>query len=127
MLKQTIHNIWSNFKSWFDIKKRCGILGSNTLKYQDKVLEVDLAKIGFLFSSCDITNTTGKLTISQEFEDEKTEMFDVICMVSLTKEDGMLKLTKTVRRFTFYRNSKGRLVNITMGPPKFVSEEVDHS
>lgn len=127
MLRQIIHKFWINLKSFFSLKNYLGLSNSATLKYEKNILEIDLAKLGFLLSSCDITNTTGKFTISQDFDDEKTEMFDVVCMVSVTRETGTVKITKTTRRLTFYRNAKGRLVNLTLGPPKVSTDEISYS
>lgn len=127
MPKLIIHDFFSKIKSFFSLKKRLGLTDSKTLKMDNECLEVDVAKLSFLLSSADITNTTGKLTVSSDFDDEKTEMFDVICAISIIKDEEVLKLCKTIRRVTFYRNSKGRLVNVTMGPPKVSLEEINHS
>jgi hypothetical protein len=130
MLYQTIKRIFRKFYAFIapnskELSESLGLQGSKTLCYSENgKLEVKKDTVGFILSSCDLFNTENGLEISQEIDENKTEMYDVVCTMNLNFEKGVLVLTKSIRRLTFYRNSKGRLVNMTFGPPKVIIEKV---
>jgi len=130
MLYQTIKKILRKFYVFIapnskELSENLGLQGSKTLFYsEDGKLEIKKDTVGFILSGCDLFNTENGLEISREIDEDKTEMYDVVCTMNLNFEKGVLVLTKNIRRLTFYRNSKGRLVNMTFGPPKVMIEKV---
>lgn len=106
--------------------KKLGLADSKTLYFDqhNQSFEINPIKTGANFTSRDIVNEAGKLVISTENDDEKTEMFDIVCNVNLSYENNEIKLQKTTRRLTLHRNDKGRLVNVLMGAPKIINDKV---
>jgi len=109
--------------------KKLGFLDSKTLYFDqtNKTFEMNPIKVGANLTSRDIVNESGKLVISTLNDDEKTEMYDLVCNVNLSYENNEIKLQKTVRRLSVYRNDKGRLVNVLVGAPKIITDKVKMS
>jgi len=137
-LKRVVKTFWSLFsESWSgkklifisdkkDLIKLIGLEKSSTIFYDSEkdTFNIDTVRLGALFTSHDIINSAGKFVISSENDDEKTEFYDIVCNTSFTIENNIMKISKTFRRLTFYRNSKGRLVNIIVGHPRPFFENI---
>jgi hypothetical protein len=109
-----------------ELLKKLGFTDSKTLYFDQNTnsFEINPIKTGASFTSRDIVNEAGKLVISTSNDDEKTEMYDLVCNVNLSYENSEIKLQKTIRRLTVHRNDKGRLVNVLVGGPKLISDKI---
>lgn len=109
-----------------ELLEKLGIASSKSLYLNENTdtIEINPIKIGANFTSRDIVNEGGKFVISTENDDEKTEMYDIVTNFTISFENDDIKTTKIIRRLTIHRNSKGRLVNLLMGTPKFISDTI---
>lgn len=116
--------IFLNDKS--ELLQKIGITSSKTLHINSSTntVEINPIKVGANFTSRDIVNEGGKFVISTENDDEKTELYDIVTNFNITYENDSIKTTKIIRRLTLHRNTKGRLVNVLMGAPKFIADTI---
>lgn len=109
--------IWNKIKSFFSRKKiRFEVKLPLKKDELSEMLSFDTDNLSALLCSGDIVNKNNKFEISNNYDDEKTEIADFVCALDFSKENGNLTLTKMTRRVTIYRNSNGRLVNFVLGP-----------
>jgi hypothetical protein len=109
--------ILEKIKSFFNRKKiRFDVKLPLKKDELSEVLSFDTDNLSATLCSDDIVNKNNKFEISNNYDDDKTEISDIVCAFNISKEDGNTTITKMTRRLTIYRNAKGRLVNVILGP-----------
>jgi hypothetical protein len=107
---EKVKSFFSRKKIRFDVKLP---LKKDSLQ---EVLSFDIDNLSSILCSDDIVNKNNKFEISSNYDDDKTEITDIVIAFDLTKEKDVISITKMTRRLTIYKNTNGRLVGVLLGP-----------